>query len=49
MCLRELIDEMFRDCGTAASFCRRNGGGTPEGLVARFINYAQHPGRRKPR
>lgn len=46
MCLRELVDEMFREQSAAAHFCRSARPEPAESLIARFLNFAQQGGER---
>lgn len=46
MCLRELVDEMFREQSAAAHFCRSARPESAESLIARFLNFAQQGGER---
>jgi hypothetical protein len=43
MCVRELAEDIFREQGAAALFCRAARSRRPESLIARFLNFAQQP------
>jgi hypothetical protein len=43
MCVRELAEDLFREQGAAALFCRTPRARRPESLIARFLNFAQQP------